>query len=78
MDEYHDIKEQMIELLKKLSPERLAEVNEAIRDALISAARGQPSRFPINEMVNLSREEAQRICRKIGLDWETEEMSRDE
>ena len=57
--------------VKKLPPEVLAEVNDALRDALISAARGEPSVFPINEMVHIPVEEAQRICKKIGLDWET-------
>ncbi|MCH8914034.1 MAG: hypothetical protein IIA33_10765, partial [Planctomycetes bacterium] len=46
----------------------------AIRDALIAAASGQPSRYAINELVCLSQDEARRICEKIGLNWRTGEM----
>lgn len=69
-----DIKQQMMEMIKLLSPEQLAEVNEAILDALVSAARGEPSNFAINETVYVSQEDAQRICTKIGLNWETGKM----
>ena len=71
-----DIKEQMLNMIKTLSSDELASLNEAIRDALMTAARGEPSNFPINEMVHIPQDEAQRICRKIGLDWETGDMKR--
>ena len=74
MDDDPDIKQQMLEMAKLLSPEQLAELNDAIRDALISAAGGQPSRYAINELVHLSQDEARRICKKIGLNWQTGEM----
>ncbi len=70
-----DLKEQMLKMIKSLSSSQLASLNEAIRDALITAARGEPSNFPINEMVHIPQDEAQRICRKIGLDWETGETT---
>ncbi len=74
MDDDPDIKQKMLEMVKLLSLEQLAELNDAIRDALISAAGGQPSRYPINELVHLSQDEARRICEKIGLNWQTGEM----
>ena len=72
-----DSKERLLEMMKLLSLEQLAEINDAIRDALISAATGQPSRYAINELAHISQEEARRICRKIGLDWKTGKMSPD-
>ncbi len=69
-----DIKKEMLEMVKLLSLEQLAELNDAIRDALISAAGGQPARYAINELVHLSQDEARRICEKIGLNWQTGEM----
>ncbi len=77
MDENSDIKDRMLEMMKLLTLEQLAELNDAIRDALISAATGQPSKYAVNELVYVSQEEARRICHKIGLDWETGEMSPD-
>ena len=77
MSEHGDSKERLLEMMKLLSVEQLAEINDAIRDALISAATGQPSRYAINELTYVSLEEARRICRKIGLDWETGQMSPD-
>ncbi len=74
MDDDGDIKQQMLEMVKLLSLEQLAELNAAIRDALISAAGGQPSRYAVNELVHLSQDEARRICEKIGLNWQTGEM----
>ncbi len=74
MDDDPDIKQKMLEMVKLLSLEQLAELNDAIRDALISAAGGQPSRYAINELVHLSQDEARRICEKIGLNWRTGEM----
>ena len=74
MDDDSDIKQKMLEMVKLLSVEQLAELNDAIRDALISAAGGQPSRYAINELVHLSQDEARRICKKIGLNWRTGEM----
>ena len=74
MDDDRDIKQKMLEMVKLLPPEQLAELNDAIRDALISAAGGQPSRYAINELVCLSQDEARRICKKIGLNWQTGEM----
>lgn len=62
-------------MMRLLPPEQLAELNEAIKDALTSAATGQPARFAINELVHISKEEAQRVCRKIGLDWTTGRMT---
>ncbi|MCH8969689.1 MAG: hypothetical protein IIA66_11300 [Planctomycetes bacterium] len=73
MDDDRDIKQKMLEMVKLLPPEQLAELNDAIRDALISAAGGQPSRYAINEVVCLSQDEARRICEKIGLNWRTAE-----
>lgn len=64
-------------MMERLTPQQLAELNNAIRDALISAAKGQPAKFAINELVDVSQEEARRICQKIGLDWETGQMSAD-
>lgn len=69
-----DIKQRMLQMIKLLSVEQLAKLNETLQDALVSAARGEPSRFPINELVHIPIEEARRICRKIGLDWETGRM----
>ena len=74
MDDDDDIKQKMLEMVKMLSPEQLAELNDAIRDALVSSAGGRPSRYAINELVHLSQDEARRICEKIGLDWQTGEM----
>ncbi len=74
MDDDRDIKEQMLEMAKLLSLEQLAELNDAIRDALISAAGGQPAHYAVNELVHLSQDEARRICEKIGLDWRAGEM----
>ena len=74
MDDDRDIKQEMLEMVKLLSLEQLAELNDAIRDALISAAGGQPSRYAINELVCLSQDEARCICKKIGLNWQTGEM----
>ena len=74
VDDDRDIKQKMLEMVKLLSIEQLAELNDAIRDALISAAGGQPSRYAINELVHLSQDEARRICEKIGLNWQTGEM----
>ncbi|MCH8053435.1 MAG: hypothetical protein IH895_05190 [Planctomycetes bacterium] len=74
VDDDRDIKQKMLEMVKLLPPEQLAELNDAIRDALISAAGGQPSRYAINELVCLSQDEARRICEKIGLNWRTGEM----
>ena len=74
MDDDRDIKQEMLEMVKLLSLEQLAELNDAIRDALIAAASGQPSRYAINELVHLSQDEARRICEKIGLNWQTGEM----
>ncbi|MCG3137245.1 MAG: hypothetical protein HJJLKODD_01088 [Phycisphaerae bacterium] len=62
-------------LLQDLPPEKLAQVNEALVDALISSARGEPSFFAINELVHISQDEAQRLCRKIGLDWSSGRFS---
>ena len=72
-----DSKERLLEMMRLLSLEQLAELNDAIRDALISAATGQPSQYAINELVHISEEEARRICRKIGLNWKTGKMSPD-
>lgn len=72
-----DNKEQLLDMIRLLSLEQLAEINDAIRDALISAATGQPSRYAINELVHISEEEARHICRKIGLNWNTGKMSPD-
>ncbi len=74
VDDDRDIKQEMLEMVKLLSLEQLAELNDAIRDALISAAEGQPSRYAVNELVHLSQDEARRICKKIGLNWQTGEM----
>ncbi len=74
VDDDCDIKQKMLEMVKLLSLEQLAELNDAIRDALISAAGGKPSRYAINELVHLSQDEARRICQKIGLNWQTGEM----
>jgi len=74
VDDDRDIKEQMLEMAKLLSLEQLAELNDAIRDALISAAGGQPAHYAVNELVHLSQDEARRICEKIGLNWQTGEM----
>ena len=75
MTDHNNIQKQMLEMVKLLAPEQLAELNETIRDALISSANGQPSRYAINELVHVSQEEARRICRKIGLNWDTGEMA---
>ena len=72
-----DSKERLLEMMRLLSLEQLAEINDAIRDALISAATGQACRYAINELVHISEEEARRICRKIGLNWKTGKMSPD-
>lgn len=77
MSEDADSKERLLEMMGLLSLEQLAEINDAIRDALTSAATGQPSRYAINELAHISQEEARRICRKIGLNWETGVMSPD-
>ena len=77
MAEHDDIQKEMLEMIRLLAPEQLAELNDTIRDALISSANGQPSRYAINELVHISQEEARRICQKIGLNWETGEMSPD-
>ncbi len=74
MDDDRDIKQKMLEMVKLLSLEQLAELNDAIRDALISAAGGQPAHYAVNELVHLSQDEARRICKKIGLNWRTGEM----
>ena len=74
VDDDRDIKHKMLEMVKLLSLEQLAQLNEAIRDALISAAGGQPSRYAIIDLVHLSQDEARRICEKIGLNWRTGEM----
>ncbi len=74
MNDEDDIKQKMLEMVKMLSLEQLAELNDAIRDALVSSADGRPSRYAINELVHLSQDEARRICEKIGLDWRTGEM----
>ena len=71
MEDDHDVRDKMLDMIRRLPPEQLAELNDAIRDALVSAANGRPSRYAINELVHISKEEAQRICRKIGLDWTT-------
>ena len=73
-----DLKQQMLEMIKQLTPEQLAELNDAVRDALLSAANGQPPRYAINEVVHISQEEARRICRKIGLDWDTGRFASDD
>jgi hypothetical protein len=65
-----DIKEQMLELIKQLTPEQLSQVNDSLRDALVSAARGEPCRYAINEMVQIAQDEARRICQKLGLTWQ--------
>ena len=78
MDEQSDVKNRLLAMMEWLTPEQLAELNNAIRDALISAAQGQPAKFAINELVDVSQEEARRICQKIGLDWQTGEMSDDQ
>lgn len=78
MDEQSDDKNRLLAMMEWLTPEQLAELNNAIRDALISAAQGQPAKFAINELVDVSQEEARRICQKIGLDWQTGEMSDDQ
>lgn len=75
MPEDADSKERLLEMIRLLSLEQLAEINDAIRDALISAATGQPARYAINELAHISQQEARRICTKIGLNWETGEMS---
>ncbi len=75
MDEQSDVKNRLLAMMEWLTPEQLAELNNAIRDALISAAQGQPAKFAINELVHVSQEEARRICQKIGLDWKTGMMS---
>ncbi len=75
MDEQSNAKNRLLAMMEWLTPEQLAELNNAIRDALISAAKGQPAKFAINELVDVSQEEARRICQKIGLDWETGLMS---
>ncbi len=74
VDDDCDIRQEMLEMVKLLSPEQLAELNNAIRDALITAAEGQPSHYAVNELVHLSQDEARRICKKIGLNWQTGEM----
>ena len=78
MDEQSDVKNRLLAMMEWLTPEQLAELNNAIRDALISAAKGQPAKFAINELVDVSQEEARRICQKIGLDWQTGEMFDDQ
>ena len=78
MDEQANVKNRFLAMMEWLTPEQLAELNNAIRDALISAAKGQPAKFAINELVDVSQEEARRICQKIGLDWETGEMCDDQ
>ena len=60
----NDIKEQMLEMMKLLNTKQLAELNETLRDALLSAARGEPSRYAINELVHISQHEARRICQE--------------
>ena len=75
MTDENDIQKQMLEMMQLLAPEQLAELNETIRDALISSANGRPSRYAINELVHISQEEARRICLKIGLNWDTGEMA---
>ena len=77
MSEEADSRERLLEMMRLLSLEQLAEINDAIRDALISAATSQPAKYAINELVHISEEEARRICRKIGLNWETGVMSPD-
>ena len=77
MDEQAKVKNRLLATMEWLTPEQLAELNDAIRDALISAAKGQPAKFAINELVHVSQKEARRICQKIGLDWKTGEMSTD-
>ena len=74
MDDDRDAKQKMLEMVKLLSLEQLAELNDAVRDALISAAGGQPAHYAVNELVHLSQDEARRICEKIGLNWRTGEM----
>ncbi len=77
MSEDADSRERLLKMIELLPPEQLAEINDAMRDALTSAATGQPSKYAVNELVHISEEEARRICRKIGLNWETGEMSPD-
>lgn len=77
MSENADSRERLLEMMRLLPLEQLAQLNDAIRDALISAATSQPSKYAINELVHISEEEARRICRKIGLNWETGVMSPD-
>ena len=45
MTDDNDIQKQMLEMVKLLAPEQLAELNETIRDALISSANGRPSQY---------------------------------
>jgi hypothetical protein len=69
-----DPKRRMLDLIGSLNAEQLATVNHALVDALVSSARGEPSSYPINETVHISQEEARRICKKIGLDWDSGKM----
>ncbi len=78
MDENTDIKQRLLDMIRHLDPAQVAELNHAVRDALVSAANGQPSRYPVNELVDIPQAEARRICRKIGLDWNTGKMSPDD
>lgn len=75
MNEQANVKNRLLAMMEWLTPEQLAELNDVIRDALISAAQGQPAKFAINELVHVSQKEARRICKEIGLDWKTGEMS---
>ena len=77
MSEDADSRERLLKMIGLLPLEQLAEINDAMRDALISAATGQSCKYAINELVHISEEEARRICRKIGLNWETGVMSPD-
>lgn len=71
MNDHHDPRNELIEMMNSLEPEQLAELSAALHDALISAAQGRPSQYPINELVHISQEEARRICNKINLSWDT-------
>ncbi len=75
MNEQANVKNRLLAMMEWLTPEQLAELNDVIRDALISAAQGQPAKFAINELVHVSQKEARRICQEIGLDWKTGTMS---
>lgn len=74
MSDESDIRRQLLEMMESLTSDQLAELNDAVLDALVSSARGEPAHYAINECVHISQGEARRICHKIGLDWDTGKM----